>query len=151
MDAFNLGVWVCIQGFAVDAYSCFIGLYDLPYVRLPLSMSVSDIGFLVYATCIMCLVLSLSILMHAVYIGKKPCQCAIAHQTQNFARLFPWKCDIFLSYSHRKSLVRIVFCVLWCTWPKMVADFCHESRVKCVGASAYDGLLGFPKSVGSSP
>ena len=33
----------------------------------------------------------------------------------------------------------------------MVPDFCHESRVKSMGASACDGLLGLPKFVGSTP
>ena len=103
----------------VDAYSCYIVCITVT-VWLPLHMSASDIGFLVYATCISVLILqwamaclSINTLTHAVYIGMKPYRCTIVHQRLNFAIFSPWKRGIFLTYSHTKSLERIVFYVLW--------------------------------------
>ena len=56
-----------------------------------------------------------SMSIHIVYIDAKPCWCAIAHQTWNFVGFSPWKLGTLLPYSHSKNLVRIAFCVLWCT------------------------------------
>ena len=69
--------------------------------------------------------LSMNILTHVVYTGMKHCRCAIAHQMQNSAEFSSWKWGIFLSYSHSKILVRIVFYVLWCTWGEMLPNFHH--------------------------
>jgi len=75
--------------------------------------------------------LSMNILTHVVYTGMKHCRCAIAHQMQNSAEFSSWKWGIFLSYSHSKILVRIVFYVLWCTWGEMLPNFHHENKAKC--------------------
>ena len=42
-----------------------------------------------------------------------------------------WKCGIFMPYSHRKSLVRIMLCVPQRTWLEMLLDFRLENKAKC--------------------
>ena len=75
--------------------------------------------------------LSTSMSIHVVYTDAKPYRCAIAHKMRNFARFSPWKWDTLLPYSHSENLVRIAFCVLWCTCGETLLDFRHENKVKC--------------------
>ena len=125
------------KAYVVNVYSCFIGCMTY-HVSLPLFMSTRDIGFPVYATCIMCSILrwastclSSSTLMYVVHTRMKPCWCAMAHLAWNFVGFSLWKCGIFLPYSHRENLVRIVLCVPPRIWSEMLLDFYHENKAKC--------------------
>ena len=75
--------------------------------------------------------LNMSMTIRAVYTNVRPCQCTIVHQTWNSTGFLPWKWGTLLPYSHSKSLVIIVFCVIWCTWGETLGDFRHENMVKC--------------------
>ena len=72
-----------------------------------------------------------SLLIRIVHTDTKPCRCAILNQTRNFAGFSSWKWGPLLPYSSSKSLVKIAFCVLWCTYGKALKDFRHENKVKC--------------------
>ena len=124
------------KAYAANVYSCFTGCMTYHVCdRLYPCWLVTLVSPCIWqASCVQYFFEprhSLSILMHIVYIGIKPYQCAVVHQTQNSTKLSPWKCGIFLPYSHHESLVRIVFCVLWRTWPKMLPKFHHKNKAKC--------------------
>ena len=61
----------------------------------------------------------------------KPYRCTTMHQTRNFIRFSLWKWGTLLPYSQSEGLVRIAFCVLWCTWGEALPDFRHENKAKC--------------------
>ena len=75
--------------------------------------------------------LSMSMSIYTVYTDAKPYRCAIAHQMWNSTWFSSWKWGTMLLYSHSESLVRIAFCVIWCTWGKALLDFHHENKAKC--------------------
>ena len=115
---------------AVGAYSCFTRCTTYQ-VWSPLSMSAIDIHFPMYATRIMCLILwwalaylSLSTLMHVVFIDMKPRWCAVMHQMWKSAWFSHWKCGIFLPYSLHKSLGENN------VLGEMLLNFRHENKVK---------------------
>ena len=135
MDALNSGVWVCIQGLCCRCIFVLHCMHDLPFMWLPQSMIVSDIDFLMYTTCITCLILwwtleylSLSILMHIIYIAMKTYRCSMTYLMQNSVKFSPWKCGIFLPYSHRESLVTIALSLPKCTDLKCCRIFTTKIR-----------------------
>ena len=75
--------------------------------------------------------LSTSMSIHVISTNMKPYWCAIEHHTRNSIEFSLWKWGTLLPYSHNESLVRIVFCVLWCTWGEVLLDFRHENKAKC--------------------
>ena len=60
----------------------------------------------------------------------KLCQCTKWKTLPNFCRE---NGAPLLPYSHSRSLVRIVFCMLWHTWGKALLDFRHKIRRNATG------------------
>ena len=121
-SALDLVVWVCAYG---DCCRCIFMLYCVhDHHRVLFLIHVTWVTLvslcmwhastrLTLWRALACHSTSMSIC--TVYIDAKPYRCTIAHQTRNFVRFSPWKWGTLLPYSQSKGLVRIAFCVLWCT------------------------------------
>ena len=139
----TLGYGYAFKACAIDAYSCFIEcmtycVCDCPY---PCQLVTLVFRYMRHASYIYTFVSldfpTLSTLMHVVHTRMKHYRCVILHQMRNFVGFLPWKCGTFLPYSHCERLMRIMFYVLWCTWPKMLLDFYHENNAKCINFGPY--------------
>ena len=98
----------------------------------------SDIGFPVYVT-------SINVFDAMVSFGLPSYEHADAHHIHRYETLLvshsapnTTSPDFhhengapLLLYSHSKSLVRIVFCVLWCTKDEILPNYHYKNKAKC--------------------